>query len=95
MSSSAVFTAERNWNRLGLRASWRPWKPVFPRSAMDSPGVEVTVIGVAGKPEDWASPAVIEVADDEFVALAEREGHFSFLDDPSENIYTWEDGEDL
>jgi len=39
------------------------------------------------RPARAPSPTLLE--------LAEREGHFSFLEDPCEDVYTWEDGEEV
>ncbi len=36
----------------------------------------------------------VEMTDDEFLRGAEAAGHFAFLDDPSEDVYTWDDGEE-
>ncbi len=36
-----------------------------------------------------------EMSDEEFLRGAEAGGHFAFLEDPSENVYTWDDGEEL
>jgi len=36
-----------------------------------------------------------ELSDDELLEMAERDGHFSFLEGAAEDIYTWDDGEEV
>jgi hypothetical protein len=40
-------------------------------------------------------PVRAELTDDEVLKLAEEEGNFDFLNDPAEDIYSWDDGEEL
>jgi hypothetical protein len=48
-----------------------------------------------GLPHSRLRGVVVEMSDDEFLRGAEADGHFAFLEDPSEDVYTWDDGEDL
>lgn len=50
-----------------------------------------------GLPHSRLRGLVVEtdLSDDELLRAAEAEGHFAFLDDPSEDIYTWDDGDEL
>ena len=45
----------------------------------------------------WSSLArstgVPELSDEELLKMVEEQGHFRFLDDPQEDIYTWDDGD--
>lgn len=54
--------------------------------------------------EDLVRPHVVrkglreaykEMSDEEFLRGAEADGHFAFLEEPSEDVYTWDDGEEL
>ena len=54
--------------------------------------------------EDLVRPHVVrkglreaykEMSDEEFLRGAEADGHFAFLEEPSEDVYTWDDGEKL
>jgi len=85
-----VYSTEQNWNRLGLRGYSRPGRrQPFIRLA------ELHVPVPAASLEGWTAPLGVDLPDDELLKMAEREGHFSFLDDPSEDMYTWDDGEDI
>jgi hypothetical protein len=44
--------------------------------------------------DDWTEPEPPEMSDEELLRAAEAEGHFAFLDGPSDDIYTWDDGEE-
>jgi len=43
----------------------------------------------------WTEPVQPELTDEELLEAAEHEGHFTFLDDAAEDIYTWNDGEEI
>lgn len=54
--------------------------------------------------EDLVRPYVVrkglreaykEMSDEEFLRGAEADGHFAFLEEPLEDVYTWDDGEEL
>ena len=54
--------------------------------------------------EDLVRPHVVrkglreaykEMSDEEFLRGTEADGHFAFLEEPSEDVYTWDDGEEL
>jgi len=90
MASLGVFSSERNWNRLGLRGFTSPKQATFSRHYA-SFRMLVPVQSLAC----WTDPVPREMTDDEFLRGAEADGHFAFLEDPSEDVYTWDDGEDL
>jgi len=90
MASVAAYSPPRNWNRLGLRGYARPPKPI---RVPDQPVCAARF--TARATECWTTPAPAELTDDELLKGAEEQGHFDFLNDPAEDIYTWEDGEEL
>ena len=93
MPSVAAFSMERMWNKLGLHGFWRPGKPIFSR-AREQREAEIDIaVAVAESLEDWTEPSKIEATDEQFLEMAEADGHFDFLEDPAEDVYTWEDGE--
>ena len=90
MVKSEEFTTERNWNKLGLSESTSR-----KRSRLWNLNALFTELVPARSRASWTAPVRPELTDDEVLQMAEEEGHFDFLDDPAEDIYSWDDGEEL
>ena len=90
MGSPGVFSTEQNWNKLGLRGFSSSKRVTFSKQY-----VSFTELVPARSTRSWTEPVAREMSDEELLKMAEAEGHFAFLDDPSEDIYTWGDGEEL
>jgi len=90
MVKSEEFTTERNWNKLGLRGFASRRRRRFPKQ-----NAVFTELIPARSRASWTTPVRRELTDDEVLQMAEEEGHFDFLDDPAEDIYSWDDGEEL
>ncbi len=89
MAHVASYSPPSNWNRLGLRGYSSVGRP-----SLDPPPAWLCRPARAPSPTSWTTPETSELSDEELLELAEREGHFSFLEDPCEDVYTWEDGEE-
>ena len=85
-AAAGVYCEVQDWNELALTGYWKPQRPSFGGST-----TLVWTLRVFG----WTEPVHREVSDEEFLRLAEQDGHFDFLADPSEDIYSWEDGEEV
>ena len=90
MASATEYSRVTDWNTLRLRGSPQEHRRVFsPQYTAFTAVLRAHDIG------GWTEPAHVELTDEELVREAEQEGHFDSLDDPAEDIYTWDDGEEI
>ena len=89
MAHQTVYSMTRKWNELRLCRFSRRRATIFPRQ----PDV-FAVTALARSTDGWTIPVKSELTDEAFLFIAEEEGHFDFLDDPAEDIYTWDDGDE-
>ncbi len=89
MAHQTIYSMTRKWNELRLCGFSRRRTAIFSQQ----PDV-LAVTALAGSTDGWTLPVKRELTDGAFLRIAEEEGHFDFLDDPTQDIYTWVDGDE-